>query len=129
MKPVIHAPPRVPLALRVKLQDERRRLTELNIIAQVTEPTPSVSSLVVVQHGSKLRVCIDPKHLTEAVQRSHYSLPTLDVVLSHLRKAKVYSVLDARNFQYPVLSFLLASDVILYQIKSGGIPATARPDT
>jgi hypothetical protein len=95
--PVVHAPRRVPLALRNRLKVELQRLTELQIITPVTEPTPWVSSLVLVQRGEKLRICIDPKDLNTAIQRSHYPLPTLDDVLPHLSKAKVYSVLDARN--------------------------------
>jgi len=71
VKPVVHVHRRVPLTLRVKLEDELRRLTELTIRTHVIKPTSWVSNLVVVQHGSKLRLCIDPRHLGEAVQRSH----------------------------------------------------------
>ena len=46
---------------------------------------------------NKLRICIDPKDLNKALKRSHYPLPTIDEVLPQLTKAKVFSILDAKN--------------------------------
>ena len=55
-KPVIHPPIRVPVTLKERLKQS------LGIIERVTEPSPWVSSLVVVQKpNGQIRVCLDPK--------------------------------------------------------------------
>ena len=48
--PLAHPPRRVPVALKGKLKKELNVLQSLGIIEKVTEPTPSVSSLVTVQN-------------------------------------------------------------------------------
>ena len=48
-KQVVHPPRRVPVALKGKLKRELERLQSLGIIEKVIEPTPWVSSLVIVQ--------------------------------------------------------------------------------
>ena len=95
--PVVHKPRRIPLSLKGRLKDELSKLCKLGVLSPVYEPTPWVSSLVMVEKGNKLRICIDPKDLNRSIQRSHYPLPTLDDVLPKLSAAKIYSVLDARN--------------------------------
>jgi len=47
--PLFHPPMRVPVPLKGKLKKELNGLQSLGIIEKVTEPTPSVSSLVIVQ--------------------------------------------------------------------------------
>jgi hypothetical protein len=43
----------------------------------------------------KIRLCIDPKNLNEAVKREHYPMKTIESVLTRLPEAKVFSTLDA----------------------------------
>ncbi len=95
--PVVHPPRRVPLTLKPKLKEELQRLEDLQIITPVTEPTPWVSSLVIVEKANKLRVCIDPKDLNGAIKRSHYPLRTIEDIIPDLGKAKIFSVVDAKN--------------------------------
>ncbi|XP_064614576.1 uncharacterized protein LOC135478234 [Liolophura sinensis] len=95
--PVVHPPRKVPVALRDKLKSELQRLTDLNIIAPVTDPTPWVSSMVLVSKPNKLRICIDPKDLNQAIRRSHHPIPTIEDILPELTKAKIFSTLDAKN--------------------------------
>ena len=45
----------------------------------------------------KLRICIDPKDLNQALKRPHYLTPTIKEILPHLSNAKVFSVLDAKD--------------------------------
>ena len=52
---------------------------------------------MVHKQNRKLRICIDPKPLNNALNRSHYLLPTLEDLLPGLTEAKVFSVLDVRN--------------------------------
>ncbi|CAG2188277.1 unnamed protein product [Mytilus edulis] len=96
-QPVVHPPRKVPVAIKDQLQTELNRLCDMNIITQVTKPTPWVSSLVTVVKPNKLRVCIDPKHLNQHIKRSHYPLHTIDDLLPELSNAKIFSVVDAKN--------------------------------
>ena len=97
VKPVVHPPRRVPVALRERLKTSLDDLEKQGIIAKVSEPTPWVSSLVLVDRGHKLRICLDPKDLNSAIQRSHYPMPTIEDILPDLHNAKIFSLLDARN--------------------------------
>ena len=98
VKPVIHPPRKVPIAIKEDLGKELERLVKLGILAKVTEPTPWVSSLVVARKPSgKLRVCIDPQDLNKGLQRAHYPMPTIEDILPDLSKAKCFSVLDAKD--------------------------------
>lgn len=45
----------------------------------------------------ELRIWIDPKHLNQIIKRSHYPLPTIEDLLPDLSKAKIFSVVDAKN--------------------------------
>ena len=50
----------------------------------------------VVKNG-KLRICLDPRQLNEAIQQEHYPLPTIEDVATRLHGAKVFAKLDVRN--------------------------------
>ena len=70
----------------------------VGIIERVTEPTPWVSSLVVVQKpNGQIRVCLDPKDLNKVLRRSHYPTPTVDDILPALSRARVFSTVDTKN--------------------------------
>ena len=94
MSPIQHAP----VAVRAGLKEELDRMTEQEIIAPVTAPTPWVSSVVVVPKPNwKLRICLDPKELNKAIQREHYPLPTIEDVATRLHGAKIFTKLDVKN--------------------------------
>ena len=76
--PVQHPPRRVAVALRELLQWTFTDLTKQSIISPVQEPTPWISSMVVVpKKDGSLRICLNPKDLNRAIQREHYPLPTI----------------------------------------------------
>ena len=50
-----------------------------------------------MKNNGKIRLCIDPKPLNQALKRNHYPLPVIDDLLPELSKAKVFSVEDAKN--------------------------------
>ena len=93
--PVAHAPRRVPVALKEKLKEELDTMVKNGVIIHETEPTDWVNSIVVVDKGHKLRICLDPKDLNKALKRQHYPLPTIEEVSTRLAGAKIFSVLDA----------------------------------
>ena len=73
-------------------------MVKQDITAPVMTPTPWVSSLVVVpKKDGKIRLCLDPKDLDQAIQREHYPLPTVEDVATRLHGAKDFSKLDVRN--------------------------------
>ena len=99
VKPVVHAPRKVPVALRDSVKKTLDELEKDDVIARVTEPTDWVSSMMLVQKPGKLRICLDPRDLNVAIKREHYPLPTIEEVASRMRPAKfrLFSVLDAKN--------------------------------
>jgi len=67
---------RLPVAMREHVKEELDRLVANGVITPVTEPTSWVSALLVVQKpgGQGVRICMDPKFLNAALQRStHYN--------------------------------------------------------
>jgi len=98
VKPVVHAPRKIPLALKDKVRDELKRMEENDIIVKQTEPTAWVNSMVtVIKPNNKVRICIDPKDLNRAIKRPHYPLKTIEEVIANMPEAKVFSKIDAVN--------------------------------
>lgn len=95
--PKVAAPRKVPLALHSKVKEELNRMVENGIISKVSEPTEWVSNMVVIDNPKKLRICLDPRPLNEAIQRPYYPIPTADSLLSKLQGCKVFTILDAKN--------------------------------
>ncbi|XP_028412151.1 uncharacterized protein K02A2.6-like [Dendronephthya gigantea] len=94
-KPVQCPPRRVPIAVKSAVEQELYNLVHLGVIKPVTEPTEWCSQISVQKKkDGKLRVCIDPKVLNEALQRERYPLPTIDDVLPELAKATFLSKVD-----------------------------------
>jgi hypothetical protein len=70
-------------------------LTQQGIIAPVQEPTPWITSMVLVPKGNgSLRICLDAQDLNHAILREHYQLPTIEEVAIRLHGAKVFTVFD-----------------------------------
>ncbi|CAJ1049307.1 uncharacterized protein K02A2.6-like [Xyrichtys novacula] len=95
--PVVHAPRRVPVAIRDRVVEELHRMVKMGVITRQTEPTDWVNSMVTVVTPKKIRICIDPKDLNEAIKREHYPLLTVEEVVSRMPNAKYFSVLDANK--------------------------------
>ncbi len=98
VRPVIHAPRRVPLSIQPKLKQALDELVANDIIVKREEPTDWVNSLLIVEKkNGKLRLCMDPKDLNKAIKREHYIIPTIDDVLSKLHGKRLYTVIDMRD--------------------------------
>ena len=96
--PVIHAPRKIPIAIRDTVKEELKKMEENGIIARITEPTSWTLSMVVVpKKHNQVRVCIDPHDLKNAIKRCHYLLPTLEEVATRLPKSEEFSVFDAKS--------------------------------
>ena len=95
--PVQHVPRRIPVAMKEPLKCKLAELTKQGIITKVEEPTPWISNMVAIMKPNKLRLCIDPRDLNRAIKRPKYQMPTLEEVLPTLSKAKIFTVLDAKD--------------------------------
>ena len=96
--PVILPVRKVTLAVKETLKKEIDCLVSQGILKPVDIATDWVSSMVVVMKSNgKIRLCIDPKPLNQALKRNHYPLPFIDNLLPELSKAKVFSVVDTKN--------------------------------
>lgn len=91
-------PPRkIPHAIRDDVKKELDRMVELGVIVPVSEPSPAVSPMLVVNRDSKLRICMDPTELNKNIKRRHYPLKTVEEVAAKLCGAKCFSKLDCEK--------------------------------
>ena len=86
------SPPRgVPAPKKEAMKREFDKMAADEIIIPFTEPTDWVSSVLAVpKKDGSVRICLDPKDLNTAIKRSHYPLPSVEDVISHLANAKVF---------------------------------------
>ena len=96
--PAINAPRNIPAALLDAVKAELEEMEKANIICKVEEPTDWVSLMVVAgKPNGKLRNCLDPQHLNQAMKRDHYQLPTIEDKTTHMANAKWLPKLDANH--------------------------------
>ena len=97
-KPVKLPVRKIPLAVKPRLRAEIQRLVKLGILTKEKEPTDWISSMVVVmKNNKKIRLCIDPQPLNKVLKRNHYPIPTIEDVLPELSRARIFTVVDAKN--------------------------------
>ena len=79
VSPVVHPPRKIPLRQREKVKEELDRIEKLGVTRKAEEPTEWVSSLVVVEKpNGKVRLCLDSRDLSKAIQRKHYPKKTVE---------------------------------------------------
>ena len=59
------------------MKAELKKMEVNGIIEKIDQPTPWVSSIVVVEKNGSVRICIDLKELNKAVMREHHHISTL----------------------------------------------------
>ena len=78
IRPVVHAPRRIPVPMRNKVDEKLEQLINEGVIKPVTDATYWVSSMVVMQKpNGQIRLCLDPKDLNVAIRREYYPMPTI----------------------------------------------------
>lgn len=98
VRPVVHAPRKLPVAIKENLRNKLNEMEQQQIIAKVDGPTDWVNSMTVVRKpNGDLRICLDPQDLNLAIKREHFSLPTLEDITVKLSGAKYFSTVDAKN--------------------------------
>ena len=96
-KGVVHAARKQPAALKSKIIAKLHEMEADGYIMKVDQPTEWVSSMVVSVKNDKIRICIDPSDLNNAIKREHHPMHTIEEVVSEIPGATVFSVLDAKN--------------------------------
>ena len=97
VKPRQDAPRTVPVALKKDLKNKLQNMEKQGIIQRISEPTDWINSMVAVKKPNKLRICLDPKQLNKAVKIPKYKMPVLEDISANLSKAKIFSVVDAKD--------------------------------
>ncbi|XP_064872799.1 uncharacterized protein LOC135570758 [Oncorhynchus nerka] len=67
--PVQCAPRNVSIAMKVAVKAQLDKYEADGHMTSVTKPTDWISNMVIVKKTEKLRVCIDPKHLNQALKQ------------------------------------------------------------
>lgn len=113
---------KVPLAIKDKLKQELDRLEQLEIIKPVNTPTDWISSLVVAPNSiGRIRLCIDPRPLNQALKRNHYPTPLIEDILPDLGKARIFSVVDVRDGFWHVVMDEKSSYLTTFSTPWGGV--------
>ena len=109
-KPTQHAPRKVPVHLETTFKEEIKSLVKQGILEEVKEHTDWVNLYVIVEkdtgnHHSpnhtvkkKLRICLDPRDLKEALEREPYHTKSLDEITAKLQGMTVFTI---ANFKTP----------------------------
>jgi hypothetical protein len=86
---------RITFHVRKDVEQELKRLEQLDIIEAVDGPTPWVSPIVVVPKKSvEIRICVDMREVNKAIGREKHLMPTLDDLIADLNGAVVFGTLD-----------------------------------
>ena len=84
--------------MRPRVQEELDRMESIGVISRVEEPTQWCAAMVAIpKKNGKLRICVDLKHLNEAVLKEVHPLPKVDETLAQLSGATIFSTLDANS--------------------------------
>ena len=114
-KPARHAPWKVPVHLETAFKEEIDSLVKQGILEEVTEHTDWVNSYVIVEkdtgnHHSpnhtvkkKLRICLDPRDLNEALEREPYHTRSVDEITAKLQGMTVFTIVDFRKGYWMVV--------------------------
>ena len=114
-KPARHAPRKVPIHLKDAFKQEIKSLVGLGILEEVTEHTDWVTSYVIVEKDSnnhhapnhtikrKLRICLDPRDLNEALEREPYHTCSVDEITAKLKGMKVFTIVDFKKRYWMVV--------------------------
>ena len=114
-KPARHAPRKVPIYLEDAFTEEIMNLVELGIIEEVKEHTDWVNSYIIVEKDSgnhhsqnhtikrKLRICLDPRDLNEALKREPYHTCSTDEITAKLQGMTVFTIVDFKKGYWMVV--------------------------
>ena len=110
-----HAPRKVPVHLETAFKEEIDSLVKQGILEEVNKHTDWVNSYVIVEkdtgnHHSpnhtvkkKLRICLDPRDLNEALDREPYHTRSMDEITAKLQGMTVFTIVDFKKGYWMVV--------------------------
>ena len=113
-KPVRHAPRKVPIHLQDTFHSEIRNLEKLGILEETKDVTEWVNSFVIVEKKTpvdsskspivsssqehskdrKLRICLDPRDLNEALEREPYYTRSIEEIMAKFHGMTRFTIAD-----------------------------------
>ena len=114
-KPARHAPRKVPVHLETAFKEEIDSLVSQGILEEVKEHTDWVNSYVIVEKDTgnshapnhtvkkKLRICLDPRDLNEALEREPYHTRSVDEITAKLQGMTVFTIVDFKKGYWMVV--------------------------
>ena len=108
--PAKHKPRTVPLSRQAALHAEVQNLIDQDVLEPSTEHTEWVNSFVIVEkkvimdtsnshspnhsQAKKIRLCLDPRDLNEALEREPYYSRSVDELIAKFNGAKFFTIVD-----------------------------------
>jgi hypothetical protein len=101
VKPVAQRLRRIPLSVRLKIEEEVRRLQEEDIIEKIDKPSSWISPTVITpkKNPKEIGLNLDMRVANGAIPRVNSITPTIDELIQELIGAHVFSHLDM-NYGY-----------------------------
>ena len=108
-KPARHAPRKVPVHLETAFKEEIESLVKQGRLEKVKEHTDWINFYVIVEkdtgnHHSpnhtvkkKLRICLDPRDLNEALEKEPYHIRSVDEITAKLQGMTVFTIVDFKK--------------------------------
>ena len=116
-KPARHTPRKVPVHLEAAFKEEIDSLVKQGILEEVKEHTDWVNSYVIVEKDTgnqhvpnhtvkkKLRICLDPRDLNEALEREPYHIRSVDEITAKLQGMTVFTIVDFKKGYWMVVLY------------------------
>ena len=109
-KPARHAPRKVPIHLQDTFHEEIRNLEQLGILVETKDITEWVNSFVIMEKkipidsnnshspghsmNKKLRICLDPRDLNEALEREPYYTCSIEEIMGKFHGMTRFTIAD-----------------------------------
>ena len=107
-KPTRHAPRKVPIHLQDAFHKEIRKLEQLGILEETKDVTEWVNSFVIMEKkiptdsnssqghsmNKKLRICLDPRDLNEALEREPYYTCSIEEIMGKFHEMTRFTIAD-----------------------------------
>ena len=114
-KPARHTLRKVPIHIDDAFKEEIKSLVELGILEEVKEHTDWINSYIIVEKDSgnhhshnhtikrKLRICLDPSDLNEALEREPYHTHSVDEITAKHQGMTVFTIVDFKKGYWMVV--------------------------
>ena len=112
-KPTRHAPRKVPIHLQDTFHEEIRNLEALGILEETKDVTEWVNSFVIMEKkipidsnnshspahsmNKKLRICLDPRNLNEALEREPYYTCSIEEIMGKFHGMTRFTIADFKK--------------------------------